>query len=152
MGVPCSSSDSALQMVQSFTSPVLADPSGCLPLGPPRSCAKGIPSFRHTEDTVCGRARESRGSCARVHLRRSLFPDLLAVLSTCLASTATPASSSTIATFLEADHGPTVPIMRTTAERSDVASFQGPVAKAEAPLTFRTVVVARCSFSSPTTQ
>ena len=43
-GIPCSSRDSALQMVQSFTSPVFADLSGCLPVWPTHaSVRKGMP-------------------------------------------------------------------------------------------------------------
>src|SRR2546426_695747 len=57
MGVPSSSRASALQMVQSFTSPVLADPSGCLPIRPASSSArKGIPVPSMPRYKVCGGA------------------------------------------------------------------------------------------------
>src|SRR6266699_5449508 len=94
MGVPSSSSDSALQRVQSFTSPVLADPSGCLPVRPTSSSArKGIPVPSLPRYRVCGRGRASRGSLCTRSSAAICFPRASAVLSTCWASTATPASS-----------------------------------------------------------
>ena len=80
-GVPCSSSDSAVQMAQSFTSPVLADPSACLPLRPTSSSApRGIP-VPSIPDTGSAAAEESPAvRCRRVRLRQFLFPTLLTFL------------------------------------------------------------------------
>src|SRR5467141_3290071 len=119
-------------MVQSFTSPVLADPSGCLPVRPTSSSArKGMPVPSIPRYRVCGRGRESRGSVCTRSSSASSFPRPSAVLSTCL----------------EADHGPygADHAHNRRRERRGVHS-QGPVARTEAPLTFPTVVVGTFQF------
>src|SRR4249919_2335361 len=86
MGVPSSSSASALQMVQSFTSPVFADPSGCLPVRPTSSSARrGIPVPSMPRYRVRGRARKSGGSLCTRSSSAISFPNASAVLSTCVA-------------------------------------------------------------------
>src|SRR6266568_7696047 len=74
MGIPSSSSDSALHIVQSFTSPVLADPSGCLPVRATSSSArKGIPVPSMPRYKVCGRETASRGFGVHTFIFGDLF-------------------------------------------------------------------------------
>src|SRR6266550_2786514 len=152
MGIPSSSIDSALQIVQSFTSPVLADPSGCLPVRATSSSArKGIPVPSMPRYKVCGRETASRASVCTRSSSAISSPRASAVLSTCLASTATPASSvnSSLPSW-KLTMATTVPTMRVRAGESEVFSMPRCPSRGQKPCP-QEELQARCSCRGPRT-